>query len=193
MDNLTICRFITATADATPEDVCSAPLHNDDPTKYDFLTLLTTFAEHQEAGGFNDYFSLSKWSGGHSEYHHEGTTCLTLEYKEDKATEVRAALKDLEYAFYEIPTKAGRSKSVLFAIPLEKHLDHTDTTRAASIVAESVGATGLVKNSFLYTYFFRFRSGAGPVTYNDGKPVPARLVGWANKNRIITNLKAFIR
>ena len=97
-----ISRFLTATSYAIPEDKMSAPIANNDPTHYDFMTVLKTYSEHQTQGGFRDYFSFSDWCAGHDKDHHEGTSCVTLEYKEASAQKVRDMLPELGFACYAV-------------------------------------------------------------------------------------------
>lgn len=192
MTDPVISRFLTATSYATPEDTFTAPVTKSDPTGYDFLTLLKTYSEHQTKGGYKDYFSFSKWDGGHDEYHHDGTTLLTLEYKATSAAKVRAALPSLGFAAYEIDTRSGRSDTVLFAFPVSEDLDHTDTTRAASLIAEALECTGLVNHSFLYTYFFRFRHG-GNVSFHEGATVNRKWIAAANDAGVYVEIKKWCR
>jgi hypothetical protein len=191
-DGLVISRFLTATSYATPEDTFTAPLENSDPEGYDFSTLLNTFGEQQTQGGFRDYFSFSEWLGGHDEDHHEGTSCVTLEYGEASAQKVRDMLPELGFACYEIETRNGSSDTVLFAFPVAERLDHQDTTRAASLIAEMLEAPGLKKHSFLYTYFWRFRHG-GSITYHQGKPFSRNVITAANDAGIYVQIKRWMR
>lgn len=155
-----ISRFETASRTSIPiEDPFTAPIVLGDAA-FDFYTILKTLAEHRTESGRDHYHSFCKWADGHDVEAHESTTCLTLEYTEDTADEVRAGLIASRILHYEFPTKAGRKKAVMFAFPLEDHLGFSDTTRAASLLAEGIAVKGVVKNSYFYTYFFRFQKGA---------------------------------
>lgn len=192
IENLVISRFLTATSYATPEDVLSAPISNDDPAGYDFFTVLETYQQHQTEGGFKDLFSFSRWVGGHDEDHHEGTSLITLEYREDAAQKVRDMLPELGLACYEIDTQNGRSKTVLFAFPVAEPLDHTETTRAASLIAEMLEATGLKRHSFLYTYFWRFRHN-GSITFHEGVPFSRKIITAAFDAQVYVEIKRWMR
>lgn len=187
-----VSRFLTATSYATPEDTFTAPITSSDPEAYDFLTLLRTYSEHQTLGGLRDYFSFSYWDGGHDEYHHDGTTCVTLEYGKDAAAKVRQMLPQLGFSAYEIDTRNGRSDTVLFAFPVSERLDHDETTRAASLIAEALECTGLKNHSFLYTYFFRFRHG-GAVSFHEGALVSRKFLTAANEAGVFVELKRWMR
>ena len=184
-------RFLSASMTARALDTITAPLFHDDPSQT-ILDALNLYQALQGAEGRNDYFSLSRWSGGHSEYHHEGTSCLTLEYDEAHAPAVKAALVELEFAHFVIPTKVGRSNAFLFAIPCKDELDHTDTTRAASLVAELIEQGGLFEDSFKYTYFFRFRTDQ-EITFTPGKLMDSQFVRDANNAGIKVFIKRWIR
>ena len=161
MTSPSISRFTSATAASTPvEDPFSAPVVLDDAEGYDFLTILKTLAEHRTESGSDHYHSFSLWGDGHASWEHEGTTCLHLAYTEETAPEVSAMLIDAGLFHYRIPIKDGRKKAVLFAFPGKDHFSHTDTTRAASILASFIGIKGVVKNSYFSTYFFRIQKGA---------------------------------
>ena len=190
MTTLTISRFLTATSTAKPDSQFTAPIHDDGTVGYDARDLIATYAEQQFEGGFSNYFSFSRWDGSHDMEGHQGTTALTLEYDLAHVDRVRDALATLPLAYYEIPTIAGRSKAVLFAFPVEEALDWTDTTRAASLIAQTIEQGGLFPNSFLYTYFFRFRDG-GPITFRDGVLMSRAFIDEAHG--IITRIKAFVR
>jgi hypothetical protein len=181
-----VARFLTATAAAKPEDTITAPLFYDDPTET-FLDALKLYqalqGDETDSNSRKDYFSLSRWNGGHTEYHHEGTSCLTLEYDTVHAPVVKAALEELEMSHYVIPTKSGRKKTFLFAIPCVDGLDVTDTTRAASLIAELIQQSGLVHNSWLYTYFFRFRTDQ-EITFTPGKLMTSQFVRDANSAKV---------
>lgn len=58
-DGLVISRFLSAGSHAKPEDTLTAPIINDDPDGYDFLTVLKTYAEHQTLGRSRDRVSFS--------------------------------------------------------------------------------------------------------------------------------------
>ena len=190
--NPIISRFLTATSYASPEDKLTAPIVNTDPEHYDFMTVLNTYAEHQTQGGFKDYFSFSDWCAGHDKDHHEGTSCVTLEYKEASAQKVRDMLPELGFACYEIETRNGRSDTVLFAFPVAEWLDHEDTTRAASLIAAMLETTGLKKHSFLYTYFFRFRTNAA-ISFHEGALFSRKVIAAANEAKIYVELKTWLR
>jgi hypothetical protein len=191
-NNPVISRFLTATSWASPEETLTAPITTSDPEAYDFLTILKTYAEHQTLATQQDYFSLSKWDGGHDEYHHDGTTCVTLEYKADSAAKVRSMLPHLGFAAYEIETRNGRANTVLFAFPVSEPLDHLETTRAASLIAEALECTGLKNHSFLYTYFFRFRP-SGTVAFHEGALVSRKFLAAANDAKLFVEIKRWMR
>jgi hypothetical protein len=165
---LVISRFTSAVANAEPVEALTAPLREPDPHLYSFETILDTYADHQRGQKVRDFFSFSIWDGSHDLDGHRATTLITLEYDLDAVEDVRAALAEMEFAHFEIATKAGRKNVVLFAFPLLDHLSFRDTTRAASLIAAMVGVKGVVDHSWLYTYFFKFRD-EGPVQYRDGR------------------------
>lgn len=189
---LRLSRFVSAQNYDTPQDVCEAVVWNEDPDGYDMLTVLNTYAEHQTESGCKDYFSFSRWIGGHDEGSHDGTTALTLEYKADREEAVRAKLLEYGFCFYEVQTRSGRTDCALFAVPIDDDVDHTDTTRAASILADAIGIDGLTANSFLYTWFFRFKHGYA-VQFTDGTPFERKLIRQANDVGFYTEIKRFFR
>lgn len=190
--NLVISQFVKATSCASPEQSIEAPITKSDPDGYDFLDVLRTYAEHQTASPTKDYFSFSRWNNGHDEYHHDGTTCVTLEYKADAAAKVRATLPELGFSAYEIETRNGRSNTVLFAFPVSEPLDPQDTTRAASLIAEALSCTGLINHSFLYTYFFRFRQDA-KVAFHQDRTMSRNFIKAANEEGIFVELRKWMR
>jgi hypothetical protein len=191
-DGPVISRFLSADSHSAPEETLSAPIINDDPDGYDFHAVLKTYAEHQTLAGYRNQFSFSAWDGGHDKDHHEGTSCVTLEYKEASAQKVRDMLPELGFACYEIETRNGRSDTVLFAFPVAEWLDHEDTTRAASLIAAMLETTGLKKHSFLYTYFFRFRTNAA-ITFHEGALFSRKVIAAANEAKIYVELKTWLR
>lgn len=184
MTDLILSRFLAARDTSTPEDTCTAPITTSDPEGYDFLTVLKTYSEHQTLHGYKHYFSFAEWNGGHDEWCHVGTSCITLEYKADSAQKVRDMLPELGFAAYEIETRNGRSDTVLFAFPCKERLGSIDTTRAASLIAEALESGGLVKHSFLYSYFFHFRN-HGSVRFHEGALV--------NKAFLTAAAKVFVK
>jgi hypothetical protein len=180
MTNLTISRFLSAHDTSKPEDTHHAPIATSDEEAYDFLTLIRTHGEHQSECGLKHLFSFSEWDGGHDEWCHVGASCVTLEYKLAAAQAVRDMLPELGLAAYEIETKAGRSDAVLFAFPCKEALGSIDVTRAASLIAEALECDGLIKSSFLYTYFFRFRHN-GTVRFHEGSLVSKAFLQSASK------------
>lgn len=151
MKNPVASRFLTARTSSKPEEKFSAPVHQGD-AEYDFRLLLQTMAE----AGDRYYTSLSDWDAGHSSWAHAGTTCITLAYKSDVALEVRELLEDADLLHYEFQIKQGLGTAVMFAFPTTDHFNHTDTTRAASLLAHNIGIKGVIENSYLSTFFFRF-------------------------------------
>ena len=159
MNNPSISRFLTATTNSKPELAFTAPVEPQDG-EHSFKQILEALAEHDSETGQFHYFSLSRWDEGHSSWSHDGTTCITLEFNEEAANIVRETLMLSDIMHYEFPTKAGRKKAVMFALPSEDHFDHEETTRAASLIMNAIKVKGLLQNSYLSTYFFRFRKDA---------------------------------
>lgn len=159
MTNLTISRFQSTTAGSRPDEAHTKQwdaIEGD----YNFKDLIQAHSDHVRNSGETHYFSFSRWADEHSQWGHEGTTCITLAYDPEAAELVRRVLIESTIAHYEFPIKAGRSKAVMFALPTKDPFDHTQTFRVASLLADMIGVVGLVENSYQSTYFFRFQPGA---------------------------------
>jgi hypothetical protein len=161
MPNLTINQFKEMSEDATPQLTFTAPydlnaLFEEHQADYDFKSVLEALVEHETTSGLSHFYSVARWTNEHSQWGHDGATCLTLAYDTDAAPDVRAQLIGGDIAHYEFPIKAGRSKAVMFAVPLSDTLAHTQVFRASSLLAENIAVKGLIPSSYQSTYFFRF-------------------------------------
>lgn len=158
--NPSISRYVSAKANSQPiETPFTAPVIKGD-ADYDFLTIIQTFADHRTDSGESHYHSLSRWDDAHASWGHLGTTCVCLGYTGETADDVGAVLTDAGLLHYRIPIVEKRKDAVLFALPTRNHFSHTDTTRAASIIAHGIGIKGVLKNTYFSTYFFRFQKSA---------------------------------
>lgn len=160
MQHPTISRFAEASANSTSiEEPFTAPVEQIGD-EFNFLTVLQALAGLRTLSGADYFHTFSIWNGGHGSWAHDGSTCITLEYREKAAAAVRAVLIDADILHYEFKTKASRSNAVMFAFPIADHLDSDDTMRAASLIADAIAVKGVMKSSYQHTYFFRFRDGA---------------------------------
>lgn len=161
MTLLSISSFATATQNSTPTETLYAPfLRSEWDRDYDFDTILKAKADHCTISGVNAYNSFSIWDGQHAAFAHIGATMSHLEYAVEPAKKVRDTLIAAEIAHYEIETIASRKDAIMFAFPLVELLDHKEVMRLASLIADCLGVKGVIKNSYLSTYFFRFRKAA---------------------------------
>lgn len=155
MTRLTLSRFQTMTHGSKP-DITFEKQWEDADGDYNFADVLLANAEWIRDSGETHYFSLSRWKDEHNQWGHEGTTCVTLAYYPEAADHFRAVAIEADLAHYEFPIRAGHRKARMFAIPTEDNFTHTETFRAASLIADVAQVQGLVKNSYQSTYFFRF-------------------------------------
>ncbi|MBV2150206.1 hypothetical protein KRZ98_18380 [Sphingobium sp. AS12] len=167
MPLLSTSSFATATQKSTPIETFFAPFHEDEWDRdYDVQTILQAQADQRTTTGESLLHSFSVWDGEHTAFAHDGATMSHLEYTVEAANKVRATLIAAEIAHYEIETKASRKDAVMFAFPLAELLDHKEVMRLASLIADCIGVKGIFKNSYLSTYFFRFRKGAQVIKRN---------------------------
>lgn len=158
--NPSISRFVSAKADSKSiEEPFTAPVIAADDG-YPFITLVETLADYRTESGESYYHTFSLYDDAHASWGHLGTTCLSLGYGLDHAAQVAEVLDDADILHYRIPIVARRAKATLFSFPSDDHFSHTDTTRAASILAHGIGVKGVLKNTYFSTYFFRFQEGA---------------------------------
>lgn len=162
MTHPVLSRFASASASGKmiDESAFTAPAIQGPADDYDFLTILNTAAEYRTESGVSHYHSFSLFGDGHNSAAHIGTSCLHLAYPEDIASAVSAMATDADLFHYNVPIMANRKKANLLAFPSTDHFNHSDTTRAASLLAQMIGVKGVLPNSYLSTYFWTFQKDA---------------------------------
>jgi hypothetical protein len=165
---LSISSFQTANIRSTAHLTLHAPFDQSDwDQEYDFQLLTQTLAERRTESKVSDYQSFHIFDDEHSAAGHAGATLLQLGYTREAAESVREILVAGEIAHLEIEIAAKRKDANLFAFPLVDLLNHSEVTRAASLLADCLDIKGVLPNSYLSTYFFRFAIGA-KVTKRNG-------------------------
>jgi|EndMetStandDraft_9_1072997.scaffolds.fasta_scaffold242091_1 hypothetical protein len=162
MTHPVLSRFASASASSKmiDESAFTAPAAQGPDADYDFLTILNTAAEYRTESGISHFHSLSNWGDGHNSAAHAGSSCVHLAYPQNIAKAVSEMAAGADLFHYIVPIEFKRQNATLLAFPSTDHFNHSDTTRAASILAHLIGVKGVIPNSYLSTFFWTFQKHA---------------------------------